>query len=86
MKSLRNGKSTLKPEVVNVSEHGFWLFWKGREYFMPFAKFPWFKDTTISQISDVEILHGEHLYWPELDVDLTFNIIRHPEKYKLISN
>ncbi len=85
MKSSRHGKSTLKPEITNISEHGFWLFLKGSEYFLPFEQFPWFKSATVRQISDVQLLHREHLYWPSLDVDLSLNIIEHPEKYKLIA-
>jgi hypothetical protein len=27
----------------------------------------------------------EHLYWPALDVDLTLESIRHPERYPLVS-
>jgi hypothetical protein len=32
----------------------------------------------------VELWHDKHLYWPSLDVDLSFGIIEHPEKYKLV--
>ena len=85
MKSSRHGKSTSKPEIANVSEHGFWIFFKGSEYFLPFEQFPWFKNATVRQISDIQLLHGGHLYWPTLDVDLSFNIVEHPEKYKLIA-
>ncbi len=75
----------MKPEIANVSKHGFWIFFTGREYFLPFEHFPWFKNATIRQISDVQLLHGEHLYWPTLAIDLSFNIIEHPEEYKLIA-
>ena len=85
MKSLKRGKSTSKPEITNISEHGFWILLNGREFFLPFEQFPWFKNANISQITNVELWHGSHLYWPDLDVDLSRNIIEHPEKYKLIS-
>jgi len=85
VKSSRRGKSTLKPEITNISEHGFWMFFKRKEYFLPFDQFPWFKNATVRQISDVQLWHDQHLHWPSLDVDLSFNIIEHPEKYKLIA-
>lgn len=85
VKSLKRGKNISKPEVVSVSEHGFWFFWREQEYFLPFDDFPWFKDATISQISNIEISGGTHLYWPALDVDLSLSIIKAPEKYRLIS-
>jgi hypothetical protein len=85
VKSLKHGKNTSKPEVANVSEHGFWILVDGREYFLPFEKFPWFRKATIEQISKIELLHAGHLYWPQLDVDLSLNIIEHPEKYQLVA-
>ena len=84
MRSLKRGKSISKAEVTNISEHGFWIFLDRREYFLAFEQFPWFKDANISKISNVELWHGTHLYWPQLDVDLSLNIIANPEKYKLI--
>jgi len=75
----------LKPEITNISEHGFWVFLDDTEYFLSFEKFPWFKDAKISQISNVQLWHKSHLFWPDLDVDLSLKIIEHPEKYKLIS-
>lgn len=85
MKSSKRGRSILKPEITNISEHGFWLFFEGKEYFLPFEQFPWFKNATVQQISDIQLWHGKHLRWPSLDVDLSFGIIEHPEKYKLIA-
>ena len=85
MKSSRRGKSTLKPEIANISEHGFWLFFEGKEYFLPFEQFPWFRNATVEQISEIQLWHDKHLYWPSLDVDLSFGIIEQPEKYRLIA-
>ena len=85
MKSSKRGSSILKPEITNISEHGFWMFFDGKEYFLPFENFPWFKNATVRQISDIQLLHGTHLYWPSLDVDLSFNIIENPDKYRLMA-
>jgi hypothetical protein len=84
MKSLKSGKSTSKVEVTNISEHGFWILLAGKEYFLPFEKFPWFKDVKISSITNVKLFHNHHLYWPDLDVDLSTGIIANPEKYPLL--
>ena len=85
MKSLRHGKNISVPEITNISEHGFWVFVEQKEYFLPFDQFPWFRDAGISQITNVQLLHESHLYWPDLDVDLSLTIIQSPEKYKLVS-
>ncbi len=85
MRSPKHGMSTSKLEVTSISEHGFWLFHDGREYFLDYVHFPWFKKATVEQICNIELTHGEHLYWPDLDVDLTFEIIEHPDRYKRVS-
>ena len=83
MKSLKNGKNTLKAEITNISEHGFWILLAKKEYFLPFEKYPWFKDAKISSIVNVKIFHNHHLYWPDLDVDLTTEILENPQNFPL---
>ena len=85
MKSATLGRSTFHVEVTNVSPHGFWLFIGEQELFVAFKDFPWFKDASIHEISRVELPTAEHLYWPELDIDLAVESLTHPERYPLIS-
>jgi len=80
------GTNTLEIEVTNISTHGFWLFVKGDEFFLPFNYFPWFKKATIEEMSKVELLHNTHLFWPLLDIDLEMDSIMHPENYPLQDN
>jgi hypothetical protein len=49
------------------------------------ANYPYFKDQTLHSIQNVQLLHGYHLYWPELDVDLEIDNLSNPEKYPLQS-
>lgn len=77
------GKSTSVVEVTHIDNHGFWIFVQEKEYFLGFSDYPWFKDARISEISNVSLLHGFHLYWPALDVDLELDCIKNPEKYPL---
>ena len=85
MKSAKRGKRTSAVEVTNVSKHGFWLFLDGREVFLPFDSFPWFREATISELCDVELPSPHHLFWPALDVDLAVDSIEHPKRYPLVS-
>ena len=71
--------------VTHISEHGFRLLLEDEELLLPFEHFPWFKSATVEQISNVERPSPEHLYWPNLDVDLAVESIRHPEAFPLIS-
>ncbi len=84
MKSSKHGKNISDAEVSHISAHGFWLLVHDKEYFLPFDENPWFKDATISQILNVELFHGHHLHWPDLDVDLELDAIATPEKFPLI--
>ncbi|MGP1679724.1 MAG: DUF2442 domain-containing protein [Burkholderiales bacterium] len=85
MTSAAPGISTSPVEVTNISKHGFWLLLEDEELFLPFSDFPWFRDVPVGRILHVELPSSNHLYWPELDVDLAVESIRHPEKFPLVS-
>ena len=84
MKSLKNGKNILI-SVENITPFGIWVFVKGKEYFLSYEDYPYFKEQTLSSIQNVQLLHGYHLYWCDLDIDLEVNNLEHPEKYPLKS-
>lgn len=79
------GTNTSVAEVTNVSRHGFWVLLDDEELLVPFDEFPWFKKATIEQLTKVEWPKPDHLFWPELDVDLSVESIRNPEKFPLRS-
>jgi hypothetical protein len=72
-------------EVTNISTHGVWLFAHGEELFMSYDDFPWFREMAVKSIINVEEQSPDHFYWPDLDVDLTREIIKHPERFPLKS-
>jgi len=73
----------LKVEVTNISSHGFWILADDREYFLSVKDFPWFLDKTVKEISNVKALNDTHLYWEDLDIDLSLDMIENPQKYPL---
>jgi hypothetical protein len=83
MSSGTPGKNISTVEITNISANGVWLLTDNTELFMSYEDFPWFKDATIAKITNVEEPHKGHFYWPDLDVDLTIDIIKHPERYPL---
>ena len=85
MKSATLGRSTSLVEVTNISTHGFWLFIEEQELFVSFKDFPWFKDASIREITNVQRPSTHHLYWPTLDVDLAVESLTNLEKYPLVS-
>jgi hypothetical protein len=84
MTSLTLGESTLQVEVTNIDRFGFWILVEDKEYFLPYEDFPWFRNATVDQISNVQLLHGDHLHWPALDVDLCLDSLSKPETFPLI--
>jgi hypothetical protein len=71
------GTTILDAEVTNVSGHCVWILVDDEELALPYSEFPWFKSSTILQILNVLRPTPEHLYWPDIDVDLSVDFIRH---------
>ncbi|MGO8943127.1 MAG: DUF2442 domain-containing protein [Syntrophobacteraceae bacterium] len=85
MKSRMPERPISEAEVSNISKHGLRILLGEEELFLPFKDFPWFEAAPVPAILRLEMLGSEHLYWPDLDVDLTVESIKHPEKYPLAS-
>lgn len=79
------GSSTLAVELSNVSPHGLWLLVGDEELAVPFDQFPWFRKASIEQLADVQRPSEDHLYWPQLDIDLSVQSIRAPDAFPLMS-
>ena len=84
MKLKKNGKSTSKVEVQNISRFGIWLFVNDKEYFLSFELFPWFKNAKISDVHNVKLNNGNHLNWTSLDIDLELESLENPGRYPMI--
>lgn len=83
MKLKEHGKSTSILEVTHIDRMGFWIFDGTKERYLSFSDFPWFMDASIKAITNVKEESTNHLYWPDLDVDLTLDMIDNPEAYPL---
>jgi hypothetical protein len=84
MKSEKLGADTYPAEIANISGQGFWVFLGDRELFVPFREFPWFAAATVATILNVRRPREDHLYWPDLDVDIAVESIEHPERFPLV--
>ncbi len=85
MNSKPRGKRTSTIEVTDISPHGIWVLVDGEEIFLPYEAFPWFKKGSVEAVLNVEVQSPGHFYWPDLDVDLAIDSMRHPERYPLRS-
>ena len=78
------GTSTLV-KVLGLTPHGMWFFAEGEEHFLSYEEFPWFKDAPVKSVFHVEQQGRSGFCWPDLDVDLSMDGIKHPERYPLIA-
>lgn len=79
------GSATSEAEVSQVSRHGLWLLLEEGEFFLPFEKFPWFARGSVAGVLNVQRLSEDHLYWPDLDVDLSVASVRDPDRFPLVA-
>jgi hypothetical protein len=79
------GTATLAVEVTHVSRNGLWLLLDDEELLLAFEQFPWFRKACIDQVTNVERPTPNHLFWPDLDIDLSVESIRHPAAFPLLS-
>ena len=84
MKLQSPGKNTSNAEITQISVNGVWALVKGVEFFMSYEDFPWFQNATVAEIHNVRLLHGVHLRWPDLDVDLHMDSLKDLAQYPLV--
>ena len=84
MKSSRNGSSTLPVSVGAITARGFWLTVGARKVFVSYRAFPWFREFTPRELANVCRPFPDHIRWPEFDIDLQLDSIKHPAKYPLL--
>ncbi len=83
MKLKTHGQSISEVEVSHIDIHGLWLAVGDKEYFLSYDEYPWFKEAKVGEILNVQLLHGFHLHWPELDVDLEIDSLSNPQQHPL---
>jgi hypothetical protein len=78
-----HGAGTLPSDVTNISAFGFWLLVDNKEYFVPFADYPEFKQATVEQIYAAQRIGPAQFHWPELDIDIELAALERPEAFPL---
>lgn len=79
MKSKLNGNDTSEVEVTQISTGGIWLLIDDKEFFLPFEKYPRFRNATVGAIHNVQLVNDRDLHWPDLKIDLSVESIGKPE-------
>ena len=76
------GKNTFPIEVTHVSTYGVWLLLVTASCSCPMKTFRGSKTCRWKNSKCTKTAPG-HFYWPDLDVDLSEEIIAHPERFPL---
>ena len=89
--SLRNKAfDTMSPKqptsvaVLMINAQGMLITVQGQDYFLSYNRVPWLRDARISSVLNVRMSGSRAIEWPDLDVDLEIESLRHPERYPLI--
>ncbi len=70
--------------VLMINSQGIMLSVLGHDYFLSYNRIPWMQDAPIRSVLNVQMSGPEAIEWPDLDVDLEIDSLRHPERYPLV--
>ena len=85
MQTLSNNNSaTTLVSVLMINAQGIMLSVQGHDYFLSYNRIPRMQDAPIRSVLNVQMSGSEAIEWPDLDVDLEIDSLRHPERYPLV--
>ena len=79
-----NKSATTLVSVLMINAQGIMLSVQGHDYFLSYNRIPWMLDAPIRSVLNVQMSGSEAIEWPDLDVDLEIDSLRHPERYPLV--
>lgn len=82
--NLNNSLQHTSVAVLMINSQGMMLSVQGQDYFVSYNRVPWLRDARISSALNVRMSGPRAIEWPELDVDLEIESLKHPERYLLV--
>jgi len=82
--ALKNNSAATSASVLMINAQGIMLSVQGNDYFLSYNRIPWMQDAPIRNVLNVQMAGDEAIEWPDLDVDLEIDSLRHPERYPLV--
>ena len=80
----KNNSASTSASVLMINSQGIMLSVLGHDYFLSYNRSPWMQEAPIRSVLNVQMSSPEAIEWPDLDVDLEIDSLRHPERYPLI--
>ena len=81
---IHKGHEAKLVSVLMINAQGIMLSVQGHDYFLSYNRIPWMQDAPIRSVLNVQMSGPEAIEWPDLDVDLEIDSLRHPERYPLL--
>ena len=67
-----------------INNQGIMISVEGNDYFLSYNRVPWMKDATVRNILNIKMSGKNAVEWPDLDIDLEIDSLKHPERYPLV--
>ena len=81
---LENNTNAISASVLMINNQGIMISVEGNDYFLSYNRVPWMKDATVRNILNIKMSGKNAVEWPDLDIDLEIDSLKHPEHYPLV--
>ncbi len=81
---LNDNSQRTSVSVLMINGQGMLLSVQGQDYFVSYNRVPWLRDARVASVLNVRMCGTNAIEWPELDVDLEIESLKHPERYPLV--
>ena len=76
--------NAISASVLMINNQGVIISVEGNDYFLSYNRVPWLKDATVRNILNIKMSGKNAIEWPDLDIDLEIDSLKHPERYPLV--
>lgn len=76
--------SNTSVSVLMINAQGIMISVGGQDFFLSYNRLPWLREASIKDVLNVQMCGADAVEWPNLDIDLEIDSLRHPERYPLL--
>ena len=79
-----NSINNTSVSVLMINAQGIMISVGGQDFFLSYNRLPWLREASIKDVLNVQMCGADAVEWPNLDIDLEIDSLRHPERYPLL--
>ena len=84
MLKKENNTNAISASILMINNQGIMISVEDNDYFLSYNRVPWLKDATVRNILNIKMSGKNAVEWPDLDIDLEIDSLKHPERYPLV--